>query len=583
MTIFAGAYSLNQNDPLPAELLGQLRGAVSRSGTDTPAEYAAPGFFALKVDIGAFGASGDKSDAQGGTTLVAGEPLLTDGESNPRWDRSMDVALLHQQFAQGDLDGLRRARGTFCGLHYNPAQHRVTLFVDKMGVRPLYIWSGPHFVVFATALRVLENIALVPKQFDLRGVTELAAFAYALADRTPYRDIAMLRAGQTVEAAGGQVRRALYWRWDGPLADVGYEQGLKHAYREFIKAIERRHRNTRIAAAFLSGGLDSRVIVGGLAATGSTVYTVNYAPDGSQDRVFAKLVAEKLGINHTELETNAGNVQQGYRKAAVAGWSKNTFASSADRQRTPLIWSGDGGSVGLGNVYMTPEIVSAMESGDTAGAIALFTKGIPHRIIKRGALDQLIDLPFKGVEEELAAIDSTDPGRKFQLFLMFNDQRRHLAQHFEDIDVERIEFQLPFFDADFLDSVLRLPNDWLMAHRFYMDWLAEFPNELNTIAWQAYPGHIPCTLPSPPGLKYQWDVYYDKEMYAQMRRASAASGRKMLAADRFPDHLISRNTLRVASLLTGSGLRDYSYLIKTASVYHRYWQATTDDVRAAPK
>jgi hypothetical protein len=75
-------------------------------------------------------------------------------------------------------------------------------------------------------------------------------------------------------------------------------------------------------------------------------------------------------------------------------------------------------------------------------------------------------------------------------------------------------------------------------------------------------------------------VYYDKKMYAQMRRASAASGRKMLAAERFPDHLISRNTLRVASLLTGSGLRDYSYLIKTASVYHRYWQATDDNVRA---
>lgn len=573
MTIFAGAYSLNPNDPLPADLAGQLRAAISRDKRDTPAEYSAPGFFALNVDIGAFGASGELADALG-TTLVAGEPLLAEGEHATHWDRGADVAVLHQALAQGDRHVLRRARGTFCGLHYTAARHRLTLFVDKMGVRPLYVWAGPRFVVFATALRVLENVALVPKQLDLRGVSELAAFAYPLADRTPYRDIAMLRSAQTVELENGAIQRSCYWRWDGPLTDVDYQQGVETAYRAFIQAIERRHRDSKIAAAFLSGGLDSRVIVGGLHANGSTVHTVNYAPDGSQDQVFAALVAERLGIHYTQIETHAGNVDQGYRKDAVAGWIKQTFTGADRLERAPMIWSGDGGSVGAGNVYMTPEIVGAMERGDTAQAIALFTSGLPPRIFKRTSLAQVAGLPFQGIEEELAAIDSPDPGRKFQLFLMFNDQRRHLAQHFEDIDVERIEFQLPFFDADFLDTLLRLPNDWLMAHRFYMDWLARFPNGLDQIPWQAYPGHVPCTLPSPPGLKYQWDVYYDKKMYAQMRRTAAARGRKLLAAKRFPDHLISRNALRMASLLTGSGLRDYTYLIKTASVYCRYWEAS---------
>lgn len=583
MTIFAGAYSLDPHAPLPTDLLDQLRGAVSRSPLDTPQEHVAPGFFALKVDIDAFGTAGDKADADG-VTLVAGEALMRDGEGQRGWNRALDAELLHREFGAGaGSTALRRARGTFCGLHYAAAQHRLTLFVDKMGVRPLYVWTGPHFVVFSTALRILEAVPAVPKQFDVRGVTELVAFGYALADRTPYRGINMLRCGEAVTVAAGQVERAQYWRWDGPLdTGVDYAQGVKRSYGEFIKAIDRRHRSTQIAAAFLSGGLDSRVIVGGLAANGSTVYTVNYAPDHSQDQVFAKLVADKLGINHTQIETNAKNVRQGYRKDAVGKWIKDTFAGTSSNGKAPLVWSGDGGSVGLGNVYMTPEIVAAMERGDQAGAIALFyKKGLPTSIFKRSAQAQVQRLPLQGIEEELAAIDSPDPGRKFHLFLMFNDQRRHLAQHFEDIDVDRIEFQLPFFDADFLDSVLRLPNDWLMAHRFYMDWLAEFPNGLDTIPWQAYPGHIPCKLPSPPGLKYQWEEYYDKSMYAQMRSDAAERGKSMLAAPRFPDHIISRNTLRVASLLTGTGLRDYRYLIRTAGIFQRYWQATNDGSEAA--
>ena len=40
-------------------------------------------------------------------------------------------------------------------------------------------------------------------------------------------------------------------------------------------------------------------------------------------------------------------------------------------------------------------------------------------------------------------------GSRLHLFLMFNDQRRHLADFYENIDLGRLEFQLPFFDGDF--------------------------------------------------------------------------------------------------------------------------------------
>ncbi|MGB9107971.1 MAG: asparagine synthase-related protein [Telluria sp.] len=580
MTIFAGACSLHPNQALPDELLDQLRGAISRHRGDVAEEYRAPGFAAVKIDIGAFGVSGDTSDAAGNVTIIAGEPLLSDGEGDADWNRSKDSALLHAGACSAGL--LRRARGTYCGVHYNAVNGSTTIFVDKTGVRPLYVWIGPRFAVFATALRILENIALVCKKFDVRGVTEVAAFSYPLADRTPYLDIIMLRASERIEFSGAQVKREIYFRWDGPLYEnCDYHQSTKRSYQEFIKAIDRRQRREPIAAAFLSGGLDSRAIVGGLRASGREVYTVNYAPDASQDRVFAKLVADQIGTHHTEIETSAKNVGQGYRKDAVAAWLKQTFSAGGAAQQAKMVWSGDGGSVGLGHVYMTPQVVEAMKRGPTLEDIKVLTSGLPARIIRRPFVSSLSELPSKGVAEELAAIDSPDSSRVYHLFLMFNDQRRHLVQHFEDMDLERIELQLPFFDADFLESVIRIPCEWLLLHRFYMDWLAEFPNGLNTVPWQAYPNHIPCTLPAPPGLKYQWEEYYDKKMYAQMRRNSAKNGYRILKQDRFPNHLIDRKLLRLASTLTTLGVGDYSYLIRIADVYQRYWQVSEDLPQAA--
>jgi asparagine synthase (glutamine-hydrolysing) len=572
MTIFAGAFSLDPDCKLPDTLCDSLRSFVSRNGADQRCEIHNGPFFLAKVDIGAFGANALLHDDGGSVTAVAGEPLIDSGDGDQSWNRSKDVALLHPLLLAECTAGLQRSSGTFCGVHFNAERGHLSLFVDKVGVRPLYVWVGPQFAVFSTALRILEAVADVPKELDVRGVTEISAFNFALADRTPYSGIRMLRAAEIIRIADGAAVSETYCRWDD-LAEnpTPPEQLVKKCYEEFVAAIKRRQRGVSVAAAFLSGGLDSRVIVGGLHAAGCDVHTVNYAPDGSQDQVFAKLIADKLGVSYSQLHTNAANVAQGYRKTAVAEWIKDVFSKVNTSGCPPLFWSGDGGSVALGHVYLSRPIFDAMQRGDTGGAIELLKCNVSTRIITRKERAAFAKLPALGVREELQQICCADPGRAFHLFLMFNDQRRHLTQHFEDIDLERIEFQLPFFDGNFLETILRAPSEPFLQHRFYLEWLEEFPNQLSSVAWQAYPGHMPCPLPIPPGLKLQWKTYYDKQMYRQMELASADDGKQMLSAPHFPHHLLSHAALTLATWVTRLGWRNYGYLIRTARFYYRYW------------
>ena len=216
MTIFAGAFSFDPNTPLPYALRSALRQHVTRSA-DAVAEVDQPGVYLAKVDIGTFGAGGLHTDAAGNTTAIAGEPLLSDGEGDLAWNREKDMAILHPLLAEGSHDGLRRARGTFCGVHYNAGRRECSIFVDKVGVRPVYMWVGPTFAVFASALRVLEAVTQVPKEFDVRGVTEIAFFGFPMADRTPYLGISMLMPGELVRFSADGAARERYFRWDGPL------------------------------------------------------------------------------------------------------------------------------------------------------------------------------------------------------------------------------------------------------------------------------------------------------------------------------------------------------------------------------
>jgi hypothetical protein len=178
----------------------------------------------------------------------------------------------------------------------------------------------------------------------------------------------------------------------------------------------------------------------------------------------------------------------------------------------------------------------------------------------------------QGIREELAEVHAEDAARNFYLFLMRNDQRRKLASHFENIDLHRLEFQLPFFDGAFLAAVTATPLDWCLRHKFYLKWLALFPPAVTAVPWQAYPGHEPCPLPVPADLAYQWDdTYLAEEDFSQEQNVLAQASHLLSSSD-FPDQILNKNKFRLATWLHARGWRDYRYAIEAAQTYHLYAQ-----------
>ena len=154
---------------------------------------------------------------------------------------------------------------------------------------------------------------------------------------------------------------------------------------------------------------------------------------------------------------------------------------------------------------------------------------------------------------------------------MLNDQRRHLADLFENIDLGRLELEMPFYDSDFLELVIASPVNDFLNHRFYMEWLKQFSAAVTSVPWQAYPGHVPCPLPVPDDLRYQWTDYYDLDTARQMRAAFIQQADRLLEARKFPESIIDKRRLRVLAWLARLGVRKYDYVIKQAAIFGKYW------------
>jgi hypothetical protein len=300
------------------------------------------------------------------------------------------------------------------------------------------------------------------------------------------------------------------------------------------------------------------------------VHTLNYAPAGSQDLALGKLAADKLGTRHFEFPKGPLDPLDRTLAAYTSWLSKTAMGREVEHPR--LIWSGDGGSVGLGHVYLTEEIVTLMRQGRTADAVeTYYGVGLPKWLFLRGERKRVRDFPHAGILEELGKLKSFDEGRRFHLFLMVNDQRRHLAPIYENLDLVRFEPVVPFFDAEFLHVILSSRVDGFLRHRFYTRWLEEFPPDTRATPWQSYPGHEPCPIPVPEGLRAQWDdSWHGREESQELLRQYLAIGKTILRDPRFPQRLLDKKVLMLAVWLTRLGLSDYTYLFKAAHVFTRY-------------
>lgn len=577
MSILAGIYSRHETEQIPDAMGDALKRLISRNAEDEINVFKDPRTYLVKLDVGAFGEPGFYVDADGGTSLLAGELLLSVSDAGEYPSRESDLVTLHDGLKSENPDVLTTAQGVFCAVNYQPDKAVLRLITDKLGVRPLYYWLGEKYIVFSSALRVLEEFSEIPKKMNVRAVTEIVGLGYALGDRTPYDNIFLLKAGQILQVKNNDISAVQYWRWDELETSCEPEEKLlEELYRSFKNAVARRLRRDTTTIAYLSGGLDSRCVVGALGDLKARVHTFNFARPNTQDQILGRDFAQKSGVIHTEIPKEPGDHIPDYSAKMTEAWSVSKNRAAYPVERPQLVWSGEGGSVDLGHVHVGRKIVELMRAGQTDSAIEEYMARediyVSPKLIHPRVFIDLSGVIQKGVAEELAALRSKDPARRFYLFLMLNDQRRKLAGHFENIDLHRLEFQLPFFDSSFLELIVSIPVDLCLEHKLYVKWLDLFPPSVASVAWQAYPGHEPCPLPVPEGLSYQWDKKYQTTEQNSLKRVLTRQARELLSARDFPTDILSKKNIRLAAWIHRTGWRDYGYIIETARVYHKYWR-----------
>jgi asparagine synthase (glutamine-hydrolysing) len=248
--------------------------------------------------------------------LDNGDELISQLQDDLSEDRT-DVAIVEAAFRRWGTGCFARMTGDWALVIWDSRDKELILARDFAGVRHLFYYPRPTYVIWCTHL---EPLALCGDEFSL--CEEYFATYIALcpeAHLTPYREVHSVPPGGFVRLHNGKISTHPYWTFDPGLttrykADAEYEEHFRHLFR---RAVHRRLRTDSPILADLSGGLDSSSIVcvaddilmneGAEAPTLDTFSALFLDEPGDKDPPYIGKVEDRRGRSGYHVELRDGS------------------------------------------------------------------------------------------------------------------------------------------------------------------------------------------------------------------------------------------------------------------------------------
>ncbi len=218
---------------------------------------------------------------------------------------SSDTEVVLQLYIKYGVDCLKMINGFFALAIYDSWEKTVFIARDRMGVKPLLFWKSDQLFCFASEIKSLLAMG-IPKRINKETLHLYLQLNYVPPGECMLEDVYKVSPGSylIINILSSEITTKSYYQI--PVLNTcdaapSYHKAKEHIAELMDKSVERRLVGDVPLGAFLSGGLDSSVIVA-LASkhvTQLNTYSIGFRDDPHFDEThFAEIVAKKYKTNH---------------------------------------------------------------------------------------------------------------------------------------------------------------------------------------------------------------------------------------------------------------------------------------------
>ncbi len=218
-----------------------------------------------------------------------------------------DTEVILRGYQAWGADVVQRLRGMFAFALWDPAEGRLLVARDRLGIKPVYVYRGDGYALFASEVRALLASGLVPRRIDVTGLWQYLGYQAPAAPRTLVDGVRAMPPGSWLSLAGeGALSEGTYWRMldsaRRPL-DVSEAEATRLVADRLRDAVATHLVSDVPVGAFLSGGIDSSAVVALMKEAGVVprTFSVGFTEQQFDESRYAMLMARTVGADHTHV------------------------------------------------------------------------------------------------------------------------------------------------------------------------------------------------------------------------------------------------------------------------------------------
>ncbi|OGV57064.1 MAG: asparagine synthase (glutamine-hydrolyzing) [Lentisphaerae bacterium GWF2_52_8] len=273
-----------------------------------------------------------------------------------------DTEVIVHLYEEHGTGFVSRLNGMFAFAVYDKKKGLLLLARDRLGKKPLHYFLKGGAFAFASELQALRQHPEMPPELDLQAIWDYFSLQYIPSPNTAWLGVKKLPPAHTLLLSAEEASQPIltrYWRPDYRVKTMGSLPELKEELRALLKdAVWRRLMSDVPYGAFLSGGIDSTIIVGlmtELCAQPVEAFTIGFSEERYDERIFARRAVSHLQergrspIKHYEHVVNpcdfdavvklVSHYGEPYSDASML---PTYFLSKFTRERVTVALSGDG-------------------------------------------------------------------------------------------------------------------------------------------------------------------------------------------------------------------------------------------------
>lgn len=211
------------------------------------------------------------------------------------------VLYAYQQYG---LDVLSRLNGMFAFAVYDREERKLVMARDPFGIKPLYYyWDSERFIFASEIKAILEHD--VPRRINRQALSEYFTFRFTLGPQTLFENIYKLQPGTFLIFDLNDRRVAesgAFWHVPAHIEDHTDPDVLATELKDlFVDSLRMRLVSDVPLGFFLSGGIDSSIVVAAAKEAGADVRSFSAGFETTNELDFARLAATHFGTEHHEV------------------------------------------------------------------------------------------------------------------------------------------------------------------------------------------------------------------------------------------------------------------------------------------